>query len=400
MKNKYVVTIATILAGVFLMFLCTKVFFKKNTDNLLKVGFVYIGDAGTAYTNNFIRAQIELEDQFDDKVQTIAKYNITERKCENALRDLVNQGCKLIFTTNYDYSRTTKLIAAEFPGVQFCQASGDNASSEPFLPNYHNFMGTIYEGKYVSGVVAGMKLLDLIRQGKLSRNKAKLGYVAAFPYAEVISGYTAFFLGVRSIVPEATMTVRYTNTWSNYIIEKKIANRLIFEDDCVIISQHTDTTGPAIACEEASIKGGKTVFHVGYNQGMTDVAPTTSLISCRINWNPYIIAAATAVLKNKNIESVAKTTLGPNDSGAGFNHGWIELIGLNQLIATHDIQKEIQYNIRQFKNGEIKVFSGSYIGENPFNKNDIWDLKNPFPENETRSAPSFCYVLRDVIEIK
>ena len=400
MNNKYFVTAFTVLICIILMFIGTKLVFGIYTEKTIKVGFVYIGDEGTAYTNNFIRSQIELEEAFDGKVKTVAKYNIAENNCDDAIYDLVNQKCDLIFTTSYGYSESTKRIASEHPEVQFCQATGDNANTEPVLPNYHTFMGTIYEGRYVSGIVAGMKLLDLMRQGKLQTSKAKIGYVAAFPHPEVISGYTAFFLGVRSVVPEVTMSVRYTNTWSNYILEKHCAERLINEDGCILISQHSDTIGPATACEEASVKNWKTVFHVGYNQSMTDVAPTTSLVACRINWSPYILKASEAVLKNRPIESVVKSTIKGNDSGAGFKNEWVEMIGLNQLVAAPDTAEEIASVIRQFQNDEIQVFKGNYIGENPDIEDDIWDLRNPFPENKERSAPAFRYILRDVISVE
>ena len=400
MNNKYVVTALTAVIGVAAFFFGKKLLFRDYSEKTAKAGFVYIGDAGTAYTNNFIRAQIELEEALGDKVTTAAKYNILESDCHQAIYDLIEEKCDLIFTTSYGYSESAKRIAGEHPEVQFCQATGDTANVAPVLPNFHNFMGTIYEGRYASGVVAGMKLLDLISRKKLSRNDARVGYVAAFPFAEVISGYTAFFLGVRSVVSEAKMVVRYTDTWSNYVIEKKCAEKLIYEDGCVLISQHSDTTGPAIACEEASAKRGKTVFHVGYNQSMIDVAPTTSLVSCRIDWAPYIIAASQAVLKNKTIESVAKSRVKGNDAGAGFDKGWIEMIGINQLISAPGAQIEMEKIIKQYKTGGIEVFKGNYIGENPFDPKDTWDLRKPFPENSERSAPSFGYVLRDVIEVK
>ncbi len=400
MKNKYIVTALTALLGVAAVFFGKKFLFKDYSEKTVKAGFVYIGDAGTAYTNNFIRAQIELEEALGDKVTTAAKYNILESDCDQSIYDLISEKCDIIFTTSYGYSEAAKRIAAEHPEVQFCQATGDQANVEPVLPNFHNFMGTIYEGRYASGVVAGMKLLDLISRKKLSRNDVRIGYVAAFPFAEVISGYTAFFLGVRSVVSEAKMVVRYTDTWSNYVTEKKCAEKLIYEDGCVLISQHSDTTGPAIACEEASSKRGKVVCHVGYNQSMVDVAPTTSLVSCRINWAPYIIDACKAVLKNKPIESVVKTKIKGNDACSGFEKGWIEMIGLNQLISAPGAQEEMEKIIKRFKAGDIEVFKGNYIGENPFDKSDTWDLRKPFPENANRSAPSFGYVLRDVIEIK
>ena len=400
MKNKYITASVTALLCVTAMFFGKKFLLKDYSCKTIKVGFVYIGDAGNAYTNNFIRAQIELEEALKEKIQTVTKYNILESDCDNAIYDLIEQKCDLIFTTSYGYSQSAKRIAAEHPEVQFCQATGDQANVAPILPNFHNFMGTIYQGRYTAGVVAGMKLLDLISKGQIARNRAKIGYVAAFPYAEVISGYTAFFMGARSVIPEATMVVRYTDTWSNYVIEKKCAEKLIYQDGCVIVSQHSDTTGPAIACEEASSKRGKTVFHVGYNQSMIDVAPKTSLVSCRVNWAPYIIDACKAVLQNKTIESVAKTQIKGCDATAGFEKNWIEMIGLNTLIAAPGSSEEMEKIIKQFKSNSIEVFKGNYIGENPFDKNDIWDLRTPFPENKSRSAPSFCYVLRDVIEIK
>ena len=398
--NKYAVTALTVVAGVLLMLAGTARFFTGDDGAFIKVGFVYIGDTGTAYTNNFFRAQMELEDALGGRVQTVAKFNIADDdSCERALQDLVDAGCNLIISTSYGFGEATKRCAAQNPAVQFCHATGDTANTAPLLPNFHNFMGTIYEGRYVSGVVAGMKLRELIDSGAVPPSAAKVGYVGAFPFAEVISGYTAFFLGVRSVVPHATMTVRYTDTWSNYVTEKRCAELLI-ADGCVIISQHSDTTGSAIACEEASVKRGKTVFHVGYNQSMTDVAPTTSLVSCRTNWSPYVIAAAQAVLKGKRIERVAKTALKGNDAAAGFDRQWVELIGLNQLIAADGTQAEVERLIRRFKSGSQTVFAGSYIGANPADSADVWDLRTPFRENAHRSAPSFCYVLKDVIEVK
>jgi basic membrane protein A len=399
--NKYFITFFTTVVMIAIIFAAAHVFFNDYSKKRIKAGFIYIGDQGTAYTNNFFRAQTELEDALGENVQTVAKFNITESACGAALKDLISQGCNIIFATSYGYGDETKAAAALHPEIQFCHATGTNAHCEPYLPNYHNFMGTIYEGRYVSGVVAGMKLSELIAENKLSQNAAKVGYVAAFPYPEVISGYTAFFLGVRSVVGGAVMSVKYTNTWSNHIAEKKYAEALI-DEGCVIISQHSDTTGPAIACEEASSMRGKTVFHVGYNQSMADVAPTTSLVSSRINWTPYVIAATRAVLEGKKIENVIKTPLSEkaNDAAAGFSSGWVEIIGINSLITADGTKEEIERIIKQLKTGSINVFSGNYIGINPLDKNDTWDLRTPFQENAEKSAPSFCYVLKDIITVQ
>lgn len=167
-----------------------------------------------------------------------------------------------------------------------------------------------------------MKMKELIDAGTITEDKAKVGYVAAYPYAEVISGYTAFFLGVRSVVPAATMEVNYTNSWGDYDTEKTMATAMI-EDGCVIISQHSDTEGPAEACEDAS-KNGTTVFHVGYNQSMVDIAPDSSLISSRLDYAPYEIAAVQAVKDGTAIDV---------DSWAGFDKGWVAMTDLNTKIA-------------------------------------------------------------------
>ncbi|MBQ4379298.1 MAG: BMP family ABC transporter substrate-binding protein [Treponema sp.] len=402
MRNRYFLTIITVIFGITAMFFATEFFSRKRQSESIKVGFMYLGDTATAYTNNFFRSQTELKDAFGDKVQIYSKYNINEgnpQSCETALQDLVDKGCKIIFTTSYGYGAVTKSMAKKHPEVQFCHATGYYDDYETPVPNYHTFMGRIHEGRYVSGIIAGMKLNELITNGKIKRNRAKAGYVGAFAYPEVISGYTAFFLGVRSIVPEAEMVVRYTNTWSNHILEKKCAEKLI-DEGCVIISQHSDTSGPAIACEEASIKHHKTVFHIGYNQSMTDVAPTTSLASTRINWSPYIFGATEAVLKGKKIEAVVKSDYKTADSAKGFDKGWIEIAGLNRHILSPGTEEEIEKAIRQLKNNNLTVFKGNYTGVNPFDENDTWDLRTPFLECEKRSAPSFCYVLKDVITIE
>ena len=399
LKFKYLLTAATSTFIIMITFIFLTLSQKDYSTRSVKVGFVFIGDSSTAYTNNFCRSQNELMDAFPDNVTTVAKYNIPEDNCEPAIRDLIENGCDIIFGTSYGYGEMMKLMAAENPKIQFCQATCSDANQEPVFSNYHNFMGTIYEGRYVSGIVAGMKLRELIEEKKLTPDKAKIGYVAAFPFAEVISGYTAFLLGIRSVVPEAVMTVHYTNTWSNTVTERKVAERLI-EEGCVIISQHSDTTGPAVACEVASTKYGKTIYHVGYNQSMTDVAPTTSLVSTRINWTPYIISAVEAVMKNRKIESVVKGSVFGNDVAAGFENGWCEMVGLNKLIAAEGTKEKIETTVRQFKNKNFVVFKGNYTGVNPFDPNDTYDLKKPFIENANQSAPSFNYILKDVVTVE
>ena len=404
MKNRYALVALTSIVTFLAALLIFCVISRDNESKKIKVGFIHIGDASSAYTNNFYFAQKELENALTENVTTVSKFNVeeNEKATSTACDELIKEGCNIIFATSYGYSETVKGFAEAHPDVQFCQATGTNANEEPVLPNYHTFMGWIYEGRYISGVVAGLKLDELINKGIIAKDEkgeVKIGYVAAFPMAEVISGYTAFFLGVRAIVPYAVMRVVYTDTWSNSFVEKQCAERLI-EEGCVIISQHSDTMGPAIACEEASSLRGKTVFHVGYNQSMKDVAPTTSLVSSRINWSPYIISACEAVLKDKPIESVVKATINGNDAGSGIKNNWVEIIGQNEIKMAAGTTQRIQEEIEKFKNGRESIFQGEYIGMNPNANPKSWDLRTPYEENAKRSAPSFSYVLKDVIIIE
>ncbi len=401
MRNKYLITGLTCITAIFLMYLATTALKKSYSSKVIKAGFVYIGDTSTAYTNNFYRAQKDLEVKFPDNIVTTARFNVQEDDASvtSALQSLIDEGCQIIFTTSYGYSTQTKLFAQKYPEIQFCQATGDNANSEPQIENYHTFMGTIYEGRYVTGLVAGLKLKELKEENKLTDADMKIGYVAAFPIPEVISGYTAFYLGVASIIPEAVMSVIYTDTWSNQAAEKAIAKKLIAEG-CTIIAQHSDTTGPAIACEEASIYAGKVVYCVGYNQTMTEIAPTTALISSHINWSPYVNSACEALLKEKKIETIVKGNVHGNDVSGGFQQNWVEVIGLNPLIMAAGTQEKIDSTVKALKNGDIKVFQGDYMGVNPEDLADTWDLNTAYIENEKQSAPSFHYVLKDVISVR
>ncbi|MCR5495816.1 MAG: BMP family ABC transporter substrate-binding protein [Treponema sp.] len=366
---------------------------RNETDNIIKVGFVYEGDESTPYTNNFISAQNALEREFGDRINIFVKNNVSVSSCDYAIKELIEDSCYLIFLNSYSFQVSSKAAAKENPCVHFCQATGDNSLVNP-LPNYHTFMGEIYQGRYISGLVAGKKLEELIKKGQIEPSQSLVGYVAAFPYAEVISGYTAFLLGVRTIVPDAKMYVRYTNTWNNFSLEKECAKKLI-DDGCIIIGQHSDSIGPAVAVEDAH--SNKIVFHVGYNQSMLNIAPTTSLISSKINWYPYIREATRAVLFNRPIEKALKVHVHGNDAGAGFESDWVQMLELNEIIAAEGSRKLIDDTVNAFKKGHLPVFIGNYVGKNPYNINDTCNLEKEFKENETRSAPSFCYILDDVV---
>ncbi len=364
--------------------------------NVTRVGFVYSEDESTPYTANFVKAQRALEEEYGDRVQVLVKSNVLSRESEQPMRELIRDGVRILFI-NMDTDIPITL-AREFPDVQFCQVSLPSISMDGTPDNYHTFNGEIYQARYISGIAAGMKLRQLLDSGALLPRDALVGFVGANASTEVISGYTAFLLGVRSVAPEATMRVRYTGSWSNYAAEKEQTRELI-EEGCVIIAQHVNTTAPAVACEEA-VSAGKTVYHVGYHQSMMDIAPSCALVSIRTNWAPYVIQAVQAVMSGTGIESTVEAHEHGRDLSAGFESGWVELLELNKFIAAEGTQEKIDNAIESLKKGKIRVFSGNYTGVNPLNTSDTIDLNEGFTENQYSSNPSFNYILEDFITVE
>lgn len=368
----------------------------KSEEKHIKVGFIFVGDEITPYTKNFIKARDYVIEVYGEQVECVTKYNVTEDQIEEPLNELVNEKCDYIIAASYGYGPTVKEVAARHPEIQFCVPTGDNANEEPVLSNYHNCLGTVYQGRYICGVIAGVKLKEMIDSEVITPEQAKIGYVAAFPYAEVISGYTSFYLGVQSVVPEATMLVKYTDTWSNYSLEKQVATELI-DQGCIIISQHSDTIGPATACENASRD--IPVYHVGYNQSMTDIAPTSSLVSCSVEYSYYFEQSVYALLQGKKIEDCIDGKVYGQDSMAGIEKGWVRILDINNAILPKNINEVVDDTVHKLENGDIQVFSGPFTGVNPYDENDRIDLSTPFIENEKSSSPEFSYVLDDVITV-
>ena len=359
----------------------------------MRIGFIYSEDESTPYTANFVKGQRALEEEYGNKVEILVKSNVLSRDSEQPLRDLIRDGCRILFI-NLDTDIPVTL-AREFPNVQFCQASMPTISMEGTPENYHTFNGEIYQARYVSGIAAGMKLRQLLDSGSILPRDALVGYVGANSTTEVISGMTAFILGVKSVAPEATMRVRYTGSWSNFAAEKEETRQLINEG-CIIISQHVNTAASAIACEEATATG-QTVYHVGYHQSMMDVAPSSALVSVRTNWAPYMIQAVQAVMSDQVIENVVEGHAHGRDMSAGFDYGWVELLELNKHVAAEGTQEKIDNTIDALKKGKIKVFSGNHIGVNPLNPADTIDLSQGYTEHQNSSNPSFGYILKDCI---
>ncbi len=309
----------------------------------IKFGLICLHDENSTYDNNFIMAAKEAQKKLglsDDQV--VIKKNIDESNaCYEAACDLAESGCNIIMADSFGHESYMKQAAQEYKNVQFCHATG-TSSKTAGIKNFHNAFATIYEGRFLAGVVAGLKLNAMIEAGDIEADKAVIGYVGAFPYAEVKSGYTSFFLGARSVCETATMKVVYTNSWFDIDLEKTAAENLI-NDGCVLISQHADSEGAPKACEAAKIP------NVAYNIDTSSIAPETALVSSRINWAPYYEMAITAVA---NGEEFATDWIGTIETGS------VELLDLSKN-CTEDAAAKVAEVKAKLADGSLKVFDCS-----------------------------------------
>lgn len=314
---------------------------KKEKASTFKVGVIYIGDENEGYTEAHMKGVAEMKAALGlTDAQVIEKKGIPEsEKCYDAAIDLAEQGCNYIIGTSFGHESYLIQTAKEYPNIVFSHATGYQAASSG-LNNMHNFMPSIYQSRYVSGIVAGLKLNEMISSGKITAKQAKIGYVGAFPYAEVVSGYTSFFLGVRSVCPSATMEVRYTNSWADMSLEKETAEALI-ASGCVLISQHADTTGAPSACEAHGVPV------VGYNVDMIAIAPNAALTSAALNWGSFYVFSAKAVMNGEPFDV---------DWSKGYDADAVLITAINDKVATADAKEKTDAAIAAIKNGTLKVF--------------------------------------------
>ena len=365
----------------------------------IKFGLICLHDENSTYDNNFISALKEVQKELglsDDQV--LIKTNIPETDaCLNAAEELIDEGCNIIFADSFGHETYILQAAQENPDVQFCHATGTHAHNAN-VPNFHNAFASIYEGRYLAGVAAGLKIKEMIDAGDITADQAKIGYVGAFPYAEVKSGYTSFFLGVRSIVETATMEVVYTNSWFDIALEREAALKLI-NDGCVLISQHADSEGAPKACEE------KNVPNVAYNINTASIAPNTALVSSRINWAPYYKLVIDAVAKGESFDADWTGTIAT---------GSVELLELNTAVAAEGTQAKLDEVKAQFEAGTLHVYDtdtftvkgekldtyladvdddGTFTGETEAVSDGY------FHESEYRSAPYFDLLIDGITEV-
>ncbi|MBE6827435.1 MAG: BMP family ABC transporter substrate-binding protein [Ruminococcaceae bacterium] len=310
----------------------------------VKVGFIFLHDENSTYDLNFLNGAKAACEKLG--VEYIIKTNIPESsECYEAAADLADQGCNIVFADSFGHEDFMIQAAKEYPEVQFCHATGTKAHTEN-LANYHNAFASIYEGRYLAGVAAGLKLNEMIENGteingkKVTADNAKIGYVGAFTYAEVISGYTSFFLGARSICPTVTMEVQFTGSWYDETAEKEAATLLI-NDGCNLISQHADSMGAPTACETAGVPD------VSYNGSTAEQCPNTFIVSSRINWEPYFEYIIGCVNDGKAIDTDWTGTIAT---------GSVVLTDINEKAAAAGTQAKIDEVKAAIEAGTVKVF--------------------------------------------
>ena len=366
---------------------------KKTDDNAdaskIKVGFIFLHDENSTYDLNFMNAaEAACKNLGLDESQYVFKKNIPEdQKCYDAAAELAEEGCNIIFADSFGHESYIIEAAKEFPDVQFCHSTGTLAHTEK-LSNYHNAFASIYEGRYLAGIAAGLKLNEMIANGDFTADEAKMGYVGAFTYAEVISGYTSFFLGARSVCPSVTMDVTFTGSWYDETAEKEAANTLI-KNGCKLISQHADSMGAPTACETAGVP------NVSYNGSTVSACPNTFIVSSRIDWTPYYEYAIKAVMNGETIDTDWTGTL---------KTGSVVLTDVNEKAAAAGTADAIAEAKAKLEDGSLKVFDittftvegkqlDSYMADVDTDKDYTADTEvvkdGAFLESTYRSAPYF-----------
>lgn len=386
MKNKFLILcLALVLVCTSLLSGCASKEEKSET-NSMKAGFICLHDENSTYDLNFINAAKAACDELG--VEYIIKTNVPEgQECYDAAAELIDAGCGIVFADSFGHEDYMIQAAKDYPEVQFCHSTGTKAHTEG-IPNYHNAFASIYEGRYLAGVAAGMKLNEMIEKGDIKEDEAKIGYIGAFTYAEVVSGYTSFFLGARSVCKSATMDVTFTGSWYDETAEKEAANQLI-DGGCVLISQHADSMGAPTACEKAGVP------NVSYNGSTVEACPTTFIVSSRIDWTPYYKYTIGAAMKDEPIDVDWTGTL---------SVGSVQLTEVNEKAAAAGTAQKIAEVEAALEAGELHVFDtstftvkgkelNSYVADVDTDAEYTPDTEvitdGYFHESEYRSAPYF-----------
>ena len=375
-----------------------------------KIGIILVGDENEGYTYAHMEGiqnaakKLGIADS-----QLLWKYNIGEDEaCHDAAVDLVENGATIVFSNSYGHQTFMQQAATEYPDITFIADTGDTAAVSG-LPNLKNAFTSVYESRYVSGVVAGLKIKQLADEGALvdanfdENGNVKVGYVGAFPYAEVVSGYTAFYLGIKSVYPNVVMYVEYTNSWFNVNAEATVGDNLM-SMGCVLIGQHADSTGAPSQLQKnmEENKYGFTAYSVGYNVSMLDVAPDVALTSASNVWEVFYEYAFSQWLKGEDIKT---------DWTGGYNDGAVAITELGKSVAP-GTREAVDETIAKIKSGEIHVFDASTFtidGATPTSILGDVDadfvpeteclIDGYFHESEFRSAPYFSARIDGITEL-
>ena len=385
----------------------------------LKVGVILVGDETEGYTKAHMDGISQAAEELGmDESQIVWKYKVAEDSaCYDSAVDLVGQGCNLVISNSYGHQTFMVMAAQEYPDITFVSMTGDFAAISG-CSNFKNAFTKVYESRYVSGVVAGMKLAELLENGTLTADvqpdsfdadgNVKIGYVGAYNYAEVVSGYTAFYLGLKSIVPNVVMEVLYTNSWFDIDKEAAAAEQLIAKG-CVIIGQHADSTG-APASTQKLLDSGKICYSVGYNIDMLETAPTAALTSATNTWKVYYKYLFETMMNGGEVAP---------DWAEGYNEDAVAITPLGESCAEGTAEK-VDEIVEQLKNGELHVFDtatftvgGEAVESAPIDLSFMdWSTMTPIYEGETveaihdgyfdestiRSAPYFALRIDGITE--
>ena len=378
--------LATLLALTMIFALAAVAAPAASAETTVKAGFIFLHDENSTYDLNFINAAKEACEKLG--VEYLLKTGIPEgQECADAAEELIDEGCNFIFADSFGHEPFLMQVAKDYPEVQFCHATGTQAHTAG-LANYHNGFASIYEGRFLGGVAAGLKLNEMIESGAITADQAKIGYIGAFPYAEVKSGYTSFFLGARYICPSATMEVTFTNSWYDPTLEKEGATKLI-ANGCVLLSEHADSMGAPTECEANKIP------FVFYNGSAADACPETFIVASRIDWAPYMEYAMSCVKEGKAIDVDWTGTL---------TTGSVKLTDINDKAAAAGTAEKLSEIEAKLASGELKVFdtatwtvNGATLTEYLADVDDLGDFvpetnviaDGYFHESEYRSAPYF-----------
>ncbi len=376
-RTKMKKTLALVVALLLMVGLLPSAMADTVAKETIKLGFIHVSDpSDMGYTyNHDLGTKKMMETLGITEDQVINKYNVPETsECETAINEMIEAGCNIIFATSFGHGDFMLAAAKEHPEIEFCHATGYYAS-DAGLPNLHNYFASIYQARYLAGIAAGLKTETNV-----------LGYVGAFPFAEVISGFTGFYLGAKSVNPDVTMKVMYTGSWNDPTKEAQVAKALI-DMGCDVISQHSDSTAPATTAEANG------VFQVGYNSDMIPAAPKASLISARIDWSKYLTFAVESYLNGEAI---------PTDWCQGLKEEAVYLSPLNDAIAAPGTAEAIQEAMDRMLNTGWDVFTGPLHGVGKdFGGNTIEiDLKEGETFVEPISAPSWVYIVDGVTVIE